>query len=275
MNYTNKHGHLNDETIALYVDALKLDKTDEMPEEVLQHIDDCNICHSQAIELYAGLKTVDYSGIGKHPTFEKAENISKPSGKWWPVGLLALIAGLILVWLLFFKTTGSEQSEDFIKNDIENVVPENETPVDTLKSNPAIEKDQKGNEPFMEEENNESPSEEHKNTQPELIAMDFTPSEELENQVGEIYRSDDIEIDGPLNEERFKTGQTISLRWSNTNSDAIVIKVFDNRENLILLRNGAKSPYRIGDLKPGLYYWKLETEDDLIHVGKFFVDNND
>ena len=63
--------HLNDEEIALYVDALKLNCYKLLPRHMLKHCCKCIPCASQVLELFQVLQNVVYDKKEKHPTFTK------------------------------------------------------------------------------------------------------------------------------------------------------------------------------------------------------------
>ncbi|MEM7102047.1 MAG: hypothetical protein AAF502_02875 [Bacteroidota bacterium] len=274
MKHFDHNGHLNTEGLALYVDALKLDKTDKLPDHIVEHIDNCKQCHVQAIEMYASVSAIDYSNLGDHPVLDHGQNKPKPTSRNW-LWLFAILLAVTVLWVV--NQNKGEESPSANNNEhdgnTEAVQPKEEMPRDSIITSPPIDIDLKDEEPLQEETAPDNQPENNRTTKaPELIAMDFTPFDELENQVGEVFRSDDIEIISPPLETRFAFGKIVNLVWEGGSDDTITIKIFDNKNNLVLLRNSAVSPYRIGELKHGLYYWKLETEDDLIHVGKFFVD---
>ncbi|MBL7792600.1 MAG: hypothetical protein JNK77_09770, partial [Saprospiraceae bacterium] len=49
LNYFDQHGHLTDEGIARYAEALRQDAVDKLPAAIVQHIEQCESCHSQAL----------------------------------------------------------------------------------------------------------------------------------------------------------------------------------------------------------------------------------
>ena len=51
MNNFKKSGHINEETISLYVDALMLDNIEIIPEQVISHVENCAGCKKEIIEV--------------------------------------------------------------------------------------------------------------------------------------------------------------------------------------------------------------------------------
>ena len=52
MKLFDENLHLNEEGIALYVDALKLNTLEQLPEPVLEHVSECAACKLNIEELF-------------------------------------------------------------------------------------------------------------------------------------------------------------------------------------------------------------------------------
>ena len=57
--------HLPEEQLALYVDALVLDQQDQLPEEILEHVEECEECKMEVI----GVREL-IEGIGPHQVLD-------------------------------------------------------------------------------------------------------------------------------------------------------------------------------------------------------------
>src|SRR5664279_4340394 len=62
--------HLNEEGVALFVDALKLDRTGELPREVREHVAGCQTCKKEVTGLFSLLGDEDYGNTPEHPYFD-------------------------------------------------------------------------------------------------------------------------------------------------------------------------------------------------------------
>ena len=56
-------GHLNDEGVALFVDALKLDTVNQIPEQIRRHVEDCAECKTSITGVLTLLEKEDYGDV--------------------------------------------------------------------------------------------------------------------------------------------------------------------------------------------------------------------
>ena len=69
----------------------------------------------------------------------------------------------------------------------------------------------------------------------------------------------------------FKPGEEIKFEWEGAES-GLEIVILNNRDEVLSRDKAAgRKLNRKAPSTPGLYYWKLETDDDLLYVGKFLV----
>lgn len=63
------------------------------------------------------------------------------------------------------------------------------------------------------------------------------------------------------------------FRWRTEYGGPIYWKLLDNKEKVVASDTTRNDEYELKKttLPPGLYYWKLESDEDLLHVGKFFA----
>jgi hypothetical protein len=104
-----------------------------------------------------------------------------------------------------------------------------------------------------------------------LLAERFFPLNSLENLVGESTRADDILLLEPESALKIHSGDTVTFAWKTESSDPVEICLFDNTGRKVLtVRPTGKLNYlmKTGKLKPGLYYWKLLKNDQLVTAGK-------
>jgi hypothetical protein len=66
--------------------------------------------------------------------------------------------------------------------------------------------------------------------------------------------------------------QEILFEWNVQDGGLVSVTILSNREDVLKNVKLKRSKFFFsGKLNPGLYYWKLEREDELLYVGKFFV----
>lgn len=256
MNYFQSNGHLSEEGIARYAEALKLDKVSDLPADLYRHIEQCDDCHRQALDLYAIIADFDYSAVALPPPPAKQATLRRI---WVNRALLAAASVAALIWiinLLWQPGAGhiEQQSPRVVTND---TIPQN-TPAPPTKTPIAPPQMPKQQTPPVKE----------------LIAANFEPSETLEGLLNDATRSETINVTGPANGTTFAPGQAISFAWAAGNDNTAQLQV-------VVVNNQNKQQYRLdagsegltfaGKLNPGIYYWKLENETDLLYVGMFFI----
>ena len=104
----------------------------------------------------------------------------------------------------------------------------------------------------------------------ELHSKSFVESPNLENLVNNESRSSEIQVLSPLNGA--SVGQTILFEWQGENKGPYGLKVLTNMEKVLISRSLNEHRLDLAlQLSPGLYYWKLESNGELLYIGKFFV----
>lgn len=264
MNYFNRHGHLTDEGLSLYAEALKLDRLDQLPIEVLAHVEQCPECESQVGVIYSLIAEMDMDELGPHPSLEdKTETNSTAKSRFRDGGRKLAILLLAGMAYYFYQasdgqplTENNEPSEANVEQKIEAG--------DSLQQIESLE----------EPEFIPPPANNATDTEPQPIAGNFTPSDNLESLIGEIVRSDNLEIISPNENISVRPGEQINFSWSTSLEEALFLIIVDNEENEIQEIEIDSSNYTyIVNQEPGLYYWKLESEEDLLYVGKFKVEH--
>ena len=98
----------------------------------------------------------------------------------------------------------------------------------------------------------------------------FAVNPNLESMVGSRSRGLAIEVYSPPNQARL-TGE-ITFSWKEFKRESLSLVIVNNRNAAIFSTpvSGGSFLFR-GTLRPGCYYWKLESPSELYFVGKFFV----
>ena len=94
----------------------------------------------------------------------------------------------------------------------------------------------------------------------------------LEEMLSDVSRSETVTVLSPEIGQKYKDG--LSFIWEGTGDETVYVKILNNQgdELYSLATQGRKLQFN-EKLSAGLYYWKLESEDDLLFVGKFLVEN--
>jgi len=105
-------------------------------------------------------------------------------------------------------------------------------------------------------------------TQGQEFAAAFVGDVEMESLVNFRSRSNGITVDSPEIAAEIHGGLTFSWKGAG----AATISVYNNRRELQGRIEGQRPPAVWSQaLSPGLYYWKLTSDDELLFVGKFLV----
>jgi len=120
----------------------------------------------------------------------------------------------------------------------------------------------------IKKDSSASPSIQH-----DALALNMQESVIFENLVAANYRNNMMEVLSPLLNQQFTTKQEIVFKFTGDFSTPLVIKIYNNKGTRIYKTNAIQTNSYTLDIKlyKGLYYWKLERNTNLIHVGKFIV----
>ena len=106
----------------------------------------------------------------------------------------------------------------------------------------------------------------------QLYAENFKTSPFMEEMVNSYsVRSYSITVLSPKIDENIKGN--ILFQWEEIQEAPIYLKLLNNQAVELHSFTPENNQLLFTEkLKPGLYYWKLESEDDVLFVGKFFVE---
>lgn len=241
--YTDLH-HLSEEGAALYVDAIFLEKLGRLPEDLRRHTEGCEQCQRKVVELREMMKEMAYSPALPHPYLDRIAR--EPAVPYALYRMAAVIAGVGLLAAGYYAlVTDTPASSPSVSGQIPNDVPSS---------------------------SEQTTAPQRSTTSPvdlPVLADNFTESPNLEDLVKNEFRSTTAEILAP------SIGGVVQIpvtfRWQHID-EPVTVKILNNKEKVIVTAktDGDALVHRT-TLAPGLYYWKLETEDELVFVGKFLV----
>jgi hypothetical protein len=99
----------------------------------------------------------------------------------------------------------------------------------------------------------------------------YEKSSLLENAIANRYRSEDLEVISPTNSKGFSQGQEISFIWQGERYKILNLILLNNRGEIVFETKIGPSYKLENELKKGLYYWQLETEEESVYIDKFYV----
>jgi hypothetical protein len=103
-----------------------------------------------------------------------------------------------------------------------------------------------------------------------LPDLQYQVNTNLENMIGSRLRSGLFEALTPKNNSVLTI--PIQFSWKNEFLTPHTLKIVNNMNDLLFQYPVKGNSFEFtGNLQPGLYYWKIESQNELLHVGKFFI----
>jgi hypothetical protein len=94
----------------------------------------------------------------------------------------------------------------------------------------------------------------------------------MEKRVSLTHYNGGVEIISPKIDQVLSTDDDIIFEWKTTGGKHFYIQVFNNRAQPVFEKNMYTTRFRMNTpLSPGIYYWKLRTENETLFSGKFFI----
>jgi hypothetical protein len=107
------------------------------------------------------------------------------------------------------------------------------------------------------------------------LAESFRESPYLEERIKtqDFRRSGNgFQLIAPAGEADFSPQTPILFRWEKSGTEPLRLKILNNKGDKLFSFPVSENQYLFREeLPPGLYYWKVETDDDF-RIGKFFVE---
>jgi hypothetical protein len=246
--------HLNDESVAQYVDALIASTTDALPPEVRDHVAECLECKMAITELYSILRTKDSSERARPaaPESRAHRSFAFPRAAYRIAAVLALALLAGVAGYLWLSAPAHESTTQRVSKKADTLLTQQGNGMQNpMSSGVSLEK-QKGD-----------------RTQYELAAS-FTVDPNLEDLVGVSLRSEGVKVIAPL--PGADVGDDISFEWKAVNEPTLTLHILNNTGTIVRTTKSDSPPVVIkARFGRGLYYWKLESDEELLYVGKFFV----
>lgn len=257
-----KNGHLSDEEIALYAEAVIAKKVDEMDESIRTHILECNECADKVLAV-----------TEIHEDFLDSENntpvktIALRKSYWLQIAasiILIFGAGLIVFQIKKVNKNTIQQFADIVDSttvsvDSTNLIQNKDKHIAQKKQDAVP----KVNQP------EKTPQTVHKNL---LAYAEDANMEKLVDRFKNGALRGSFSIDSQSTIE-IKQNQELVLEWNNKNKELLIIEFFNNSGEKLFEEETSDHNFKTKKLStPGLYYWKLLNEDfDLLFCGKIIV----
>lgn len=239
--------HLSENGIALYVDAIKLEQLNRLPAAIIFHVEECEECKMQIMGVTELLADEQYDTTMSHPFFGPKEYPSSTFSGIYRIAAIFVIAAFIgtIYYSLSNRMSDTIQNKQSLATEQQKQHP---VPNDSL----TVKRKQSAAKPTDD-----------------LIAANLEPSANLDDLVQTQFRSTTIEIISPEVGEIIQS--PITFRWKHYDK-RLTIKILSNKELTLISSTLSGDSFTTSKkFAPGLYYWKLVTDDELLFVGKFLV----
>lgn len=262
------NGHLGEYDIALYSDSLVDGKLGNLPESILDHVESCSQCRDAILDVSIYMKNMkgDFTQASTPlpQILTTALNETNRRSRWIlrTAASFIIVAMLSILYVSVFK-------------------PEGKKPVGTDIIKPAAtqETDIQAVEPIAQAGAGEQTSRQpDSHNQPDSIASEapqdapdtYAINPNLEYMINNQSRHSGVLVHTPENNS--KLNGVIQFSWTVNSNRKIHLKILNNRNEVLYSYSPAGEQFFLADsLQPGLYYWKLEDQTDLLHVGKFLI----
>lgn len=262
MDYLKEDGHLTEEGIALYAETLQSENWTVLAKEVGFHIEDCSVCHGEALALYALLSEMDKAKEEKGVDNKVGGRLVQMRMVRW--AMVAVLAGLSFY---FYRYLDRPNTQNNIQKD-QPIANEERENADTT----PIAKEEKESTTPKKENTESSPIPTAPVPKPDnrdLYASNFVPSEQMEALLTDAVRGDDLELIRPKQKAVFQVQENILFEWAGTNEEALFLQIENNKGEKVYQTPLSNLQFNFqADLPPGLYYWRLESEEDLLMLGR-------
>ena len=298
--FFDENHELNDTGILLYVDALRLNRENDLPDVLVEHVANSAKDLKRIYEYYEFVKDDDTSELSPHPYFDKSYQSNTPIKALRNRQILKIAAAIILLlgvsYLVYYSISGNEKDGD---GEISRPYTPPQ-PQDTSRKSPNTSKgpitEVNGNTQNNTDSSRQTNSNTAQNNNRPQVPQNPRPFEEvfsnteiqamqikrIDERLGKTTRSESLHVVYPLINMKIKTA-TFSFRWKNPIEDSLQLEIFtkytqEPSKRIIYKIAPKDSVFAITkSLKPFLYYWELKKIMDngrkpVLKKGKFLIE---
>lgn len=271
-------GHLSDKAAAIMVDTLLHGQAPGavVPGEVLDHVEECGQCKDKILDVATFLRNPDAAGVvGLQRETQENENEGALRKYFHPgkIAAAAVVCAFLLSAYFFLQKNPGMISPDHYLTDAADDY--TQTPPIQKETETADSKDIKSK---KEEKTEAGQPIEPKTDRPDagkkkslrLPPPRYRVNPNLESMTGSRLRAGLFELSTPSNNSVLTV--PIHFSWKKELPKPYTLKIVDNRNNVIYRYTVQGRSFDFTEkLPPGLYYWKMESQNELLYVGKFFI----
>ncbi len=240
--YLNDEGHLREDGVARYVDALRSGDLSTLPPDLLSHVEDCLACKKLVTGVFSVLMRED-SRLQQRNASPPDDSRSEGNITTMIYRIAATIAALIGIGVIGYTLYTNYFSQPKTTAEVHQTA----TSTDSLAMRDSV-----------------------RVRHAAELADAYVPSEELDELVGDEVRSSSITVASP--KQGADVGESVTFAWSGGEKNQNRLSIMNNKGDVVAVLHvtGRSFVYR-NALRAGLYYWKLDDGSNLLYVGKFFV----
>ncbi len=265
-----ENGHLSDEASAVLVEALRHRKKVDVPADVLNHVETCKECKDKIIDVVTFLRHPHAAPIRVTPVKTKIQRswyFSKVAAVFAVFALLISVYFFVIKNPSFFGRFTSDSFDDIPQEEVIQSETTDSTGIKSSKEEGTIRPEANGRVPAAAADANGS---QRQKTTAQLPALRYQVNPNLENMIGSRLRSGLFEALTPKNNSVLTI--PIQFSWKKEFLTPHTLKIVNNMNDLLYQFAVKGNSFEFtGNLQPGLYYWKIESQNELLYVGKFFI----
>jgi hypothetical protein len=261
-----ENNHLSAEALAISARALNQDILDSLPPAVQEHIATCKFCKKEIFAISETIRHIDKnSKLGRVIRLPGKGASLKTTRLLFIAGSVAAVVVFLGLWILIKSTPLVDRVEAYQPPE------KNNTSIieKAVEINDQVTVNTKMNSPHRPPEAEKQLALINTERQGEM----FKESGFFENFIQSAYRSsNDLKVE-PLNNEVFKIDQPIDFKFHTSLPGPVSLFIFNNKGKKVFTATDIQqeSFCMSTSLEPGLYYWKLISNSNLLYTGKFFV----
>ena len=271
-----ENGHLNDAGILLYVEGLLLQKTAELPEAVLDHVENCAECRAAVFEYYEFVK--DEPRPSESPYFKKHTHSNRALVPRWYWAAAAITIVLVSTITFLFNRNhrqGTHETPLITNNDTLVLTPNTKIIQDSTSKEIPLPKQEIKTKPQKPLITQTKPGVHQPNNQLAYTTESVIPS--LDRIIARKGTTRGFQVYQPALMAQLNGKATFT--WSPHTNDTLTLAIFtkknqSNPQTWPLFP--MDSTYRVPvQLDPGLYYWTitqpLGRKNKRLALGKFVM----
>ncbi len=260
-------GHLTEEGLAVYADALHFHRLNTLPVDIRQHVEQCSDCKKKIMFI----DSVMSSEEGQSKAVVENENgVAGPDypGRRRMLRIAAVIAPLVLLGGLAYFLLHLTH----VPQTTTQTLPEVR---DTIRTSKPLSTDTSGSQDINTRSKGSAPTREEKVSDGSNLEDNpaYKESALFESLIASNYRGENVEVFAPSENQTYTPKDSIYFKFNRDNKDRIDIKIYDNQGKKIYQINNITGNNCVLDRKLtyGIYYWKLEINNKLVRVGKLVI----